>query len=112
MFFAVIFVFAAASCNKNDCESDNTGSLIIENTNAEATLHIFINKEIQAVNSVGDLTSEPGEKQSTRLPAGDHILRALLRVTNCSGSRCSVSNTSQPDRTTTLLACEDKNLVY
>jgi hypothetical protein len=68
MFFAVIFVFAAASCNKNDCESDNTGSLIIENTNAQATLHIFINKEIQAVNSVGDLTIEPGEKQSTSLP--------------------------------------------
>lgn len=112
LLFTFIIIFTATSCSNNECESDNTGNIIVENFNNVGTLHIFNNKEIRAINSTGDLVIEPGEKQSTSLLAGDHILRAILRVTNCSGGRCSVSNTSLADRTTTLMACEDKNLVY
>jgi len=112
-FFGLCILLMAFSCDKTPtCEMDNTGTFIIENTSRTGTLYVFINERRPSINGPGDLQVAPGEKGKIAVPAGQHNIKASIRVTRCNNGRCGTTSSGQPERTVDLFACEDKNLVY
>ena len=113
LFIALIATVTMSCEDTPDCEMQNTGNLIIENTSRNSTLQLFINENgAISINGPGDVSIPAGERQSISLPAGLHNIKARLRYSSCSGSRCSISTKGLPEREVDLDACEDKNLIY
>jgi hypothetical protein len=95
-----------------DCEENNAGTLIIENSRSIGTLKIFFDQEPRSGNVAGDLNILPGETANSDQLAGQRIIYALLDNSTCNDGTCFVRNETLPARTVDLSACEDFNIVY
>ncbi len=102
-----------SSCSGEDaCSDNNTGTLVFENTNSNATLQISLNQEFGSVNGPGDLSVAPGETQSISSPAGPQTVYARFSQSICVNGRCSISVTGLDTRATDLDTCESATLAY
>ena len=104
--------FSACDDDPPACEMQNTGTFVVENSHANGSLQVHFNKSRVGANSVGDLSIQPGEKGSMELPAGNHKIVAILLISDCSGSRCSVQSSLRNDSREDLSACETRNYVF
>ena len=101
------------ACSKDkSCTTDNTGRVIIENTNSKYSLHFF--KNSSKTTGIGDLIVEPKSKGSITLAAGNYNTTILLFTGSCNDSgQCIQSwSTLDANKELDLSACEDLNLVY
>lgn len=108
-----IVVFLLASCeSKSICEEGNTGSIVVENKRTKGNINVYFNPSRIGSNTPGDLVIKPGEKGSTELPAGVHNVLVRLIISECNGSRCSVSSSTLDEKDIDLSACESLNMAY
>lgn len=110
---AILIAFNVSCSEEESCASDNTGTIIIENTNSQHSLHFYKNSS----NSRGtsDLVVAPKSKGSITLSAGNYTTLILLFTGSCNedGSQCFQSwSTLDNDKELDLSSCEDLNLIY
>lgn len=102
------------SCSTEEgCSSDNTGIVIIENTNAQYSLHFY--KSNSNTSGNGDLIIEPQSKASINLPAGSYSAHLKLNKSTCNPNtgRCFRSwEVVDDNKQLDLSSCEDLNLIY
>lgn len=113
-FFAILIAFNISCSKEEGCATDNTGNIIIENTNVKYRLH-FYKSSPKASNTPGDLIVEPSSKGTISLPAGNYTTHIRLFTGGCNedGSRCFVSwSTLAENKELDLSSCEDLNLIY
>ncbi|WP_406684082.1 hypothetical protein N1F78_15535 [Seonamhaeicola sp. MEBiC1930] len=115
--YLLIFLFTllfTTSCESTEpCEEDNTGTVIIENTNSDYSLHFY--KSNSVVRGNGDLVIEPQSKGSITLPAGSYSTYLKLFTGSCNPDtgRCLISwELIDDDKEIELSSCEDLNLIY
>ncbi|MEL0456972.1 hypothetical protein WJN01_12100 [Flavobacteriaceae bacterium SZ-1-7] len=113
-FIVLILAFNLSCSTEEGCAKDNTGTVIIENSNAQYSLH-FYKTAPKASNSIADLVVEPQSKGSISIPAGSYTSVIKLYTGGCNpdNNRCWVSwqsldNSKELD----LSSCEDLNLSY
>lgn len=107
------FCFTTSCESTEPCEEDNTGTVIIENTNSNYRLHFY--KSNSDVNGDGDLVIEPQSKGSITLPTGSYstYLRLFTGSCNPDTNRCLISwKLIDDDKEIELSSCEDLNLIY
>ncbi len=111
--FIMITVLSVSCSKQESCEVGNMGTLTFRNTNSTATLQVFINEFGRiSVNGPGDVSVPPGETISIDLLAGPQNLKARFTVSSCSGGKCSISNTTLPERDVDLGSCQTSNVAY
>ena len=110
----LILSISFSSCQEDPpaCEMQNTGTFVIENGHPNGSLEVYFNKGKVPINGLGDLSLEPGEKGNMELSVGNHNIKAILVITDCSGDRCMVSSSSQNDSDEELRQCEIRNFVF
>ena len=102
--------FSSCEDDPTACEMQNTGTFVVENGARQGTLEVHFNRARPG--RKGDLSLQPGEQGSMKLPTGKISLLAILVVTDCSGNRCLVQSSTRNDTDEDLAQCETRNFVF
>ena len=117
-----MFMLASVvSCSDDDpaaeCETNNTGDVIIQNNynesaNSNNSLNIFVNRTPLSSNTPSDLSIPPGDAGVITISAGVHTLGIYLNTGSCTEVRCLVSRDFLDERTVDLEQCEELNMEF
>ncbi len=109
-----ILVFLTLACEKESplCATQNVGTMEVTNNFTQGTLQVYIDTPPRSGNGIGDISVPAGETKTSDLPTGTHDIYAILVVTTCSGSRCSVNPSPQKDKEVEIKQCSTQSIFY